>query len=792
MSFKFLWLAFFCCLPEFIFSQNYSISGRSVEENKAIAYASLVLKKDSVTISEIISDSIGNYKFSDLTSGHYTLYGSYLGINIQKEINLTQNLIQNINFPSGTNQIEEVRMTGKKALIERKVDRLIFNVENSTAAAGGDVMDVLRVAPRVKVQNDQISMVGKSGLSVMVDERIIQLTGDDLINYLKTIKSENIKSIEIITLPPSKYNAEGNSGIVNIKTKKAKSNSWNGNISTTYKQATYATGSGSASYNIKKDKITLSSSASYIYGSLGPTESNKIYYPDLIWQETNNRRDRTNSASFNVGLDYEISKKWSMGLVFNHANNKPVVFDNNISQLTDTAGNNIDSLFITKGRNERKRISNQLNYHVVYLIDSVGRKLSLDYDFFNYVNDSYRPFNTIKTFSGNSVPLTSAINKGEQNIRNNSINIDMEHPLEWIKLNYGARASFITTENDFKYFKVNDNTTELDTNQSNLFNYTENTQSLYFSGYKKIADEWEIKLGMRMENTQTEGISATLQERNKMKFTKFFPTLYVVYTPNKDNSLSINYGRRIQRPSYNFLNPFRWITSPYMYSEGNPFLQPSFTDNIELGYSYKNNYNTNLYFTYIDKGFGQVTFLDSSTNIQRIYPINYLVNKTIGLNQTFSINPVSWLSANLIVDIYYSYAKSEIEALLPSLKGWNGEFTFNTDIIFNKNKTFFANINFLYVTAGTLGLDKNTAYNQLDISLKMLLLNKKLVLSLHLNDMLSSNRPTYTTYTNSIKNSITNYYDDRFVRFSMSYNFGKSFSNKMRKEKNTEEFNRVR
>src|SRR5699024_7818332 len=154
----------------------------------------------------------------------------------------------------------------------------------------------------------------------------------------------------------------------------------------------------------------------------------------------------------------------------------------------------------------------------------------------------------------------------------------------------------------------------------NVFDYKENTQSLYFSIQKSFSDKWQGKLGLRLENTQTEGHSKTLDQVNLNDYTKLFPTAYLAYTINDDNSLSLNYGRRIDRPNYQFLNPFVRVLSPYSYAEGNPFLQPAFIDNVELQFTHKNKWIAILYYSYANDFYGQVTFLDKTTNVQHIIP----------------------------------------------------------------------------------------------------------------------------------------------------------------------------
>ena len=779
-----------------VFSQ-IKISGQiKNEKNNPVEFIEIQLQnKDSIIFKSELTNAEGKF-IIETEKGEYSLLVRQLGVIYHKQkINVNQDTyIGIINITEKEQQLQEVVITSKKKLIEKKVDRLVFNVENSISASGGDAIDALKLTPRVKVQNEQISMIGKSGMLIMIDDRIIQLSGDDLINYLKTLKSDDIKSIEVITNPPAKYNAEGNSGILNIKLKKAKNDAWSASVRTLYQQASYPTGAFGTGYNLQKNKITLTTNFTYSDGSNAPFESSVINYPNITWKEENKRRDFSKSLSGRIGLDYKISQKISTGFLFNIVKSNPKINDNINSLILNSNTNVLDSLIKTKANNIRERLSNSLNYHLIYQIDSIGKKLTFDFDYFDYNLDSKRLFETNSFLNDNTfIPnsFTSANNIGIQKINNYSFNLDMEHPTKWINLNYGLKTSFIKTDNEFDFYNLSSGISIFDPTQSNHFNYKENTQSIYFSAQKEISKKWDSKIGLRIENTQIEGYSVTLSQLSKSNYTKLFPTAYISYNPNENNSFSINYGRRISRPNYNLLNPFKWISSPYSYSEGNPFLQPAFAQNIEIEYTYKDNLITSFYFSNLEDGFEQVTIVNPITNITQITPKNFLINKMFGVNQTIILEPFKFLKTNFYTDIYYSSTKSTIPVTLNYLKGWNGEFSISNDFILNKNKTFLFNVSYSYTTKGVDNLDRNSQFSQLDASLKLLLLNKKLIMSLYANDILSSSRVTYTSFSNDIKTSYRNYYDNRYFRFSVAYNFGKKFSTNENSNKNEDEYNRV-
>jgi hypothetical protein len=776
------------------FAQN-TITGEVYENNKPSTYIEVVLyDATSKPLTSTFTDDKGKFSLQ-AQKGNHKVEGRLLGkILFTKEVMVEKNVDLGRMEIQTTQELTEVVIESRKKLIERKVDRLVFNVENSIAVTGGNALDALKITPRIKVQNDQISMIGKGGMMFMVNDRPLQLSGDDLSNFLKTLNAEDIKKIEVITNPPAKFSAEGNSGIINIVTKSAKNESWNVSYRNTYQQATFATGNTGGSFNLQKGNIEFTSNISYTNGSNAPDETSKIYYPKSTWDIANNRRDYSNNLSTRLGLNYKINDKLKTGFNINLVNSKPIIKDNEKTNIFNTSNIILDSIIATKARsvNEKKLIS--LNYFAIYEIDTLGKKLSLDVDYFDYKNITSRIFRTQSYFSENQpkpINPIEARNIGNQKINNYSINLDMEHPLKLINLNYGGRISQIKTNNIFNFFEIINQNEILDLDQSNVFEYQENIQAAYFSGQKNFNKKWEVKIGLRYEWTQTKGFSQTNNQTNTNNYQKLFPTFYLAYTPNDNHSFSLKYGKRIQRPSYNFLNPFRYLSNPFSYSEGNPFLQPAFINNIELEYGYKDNLTTNIYFSHTDSGFEQATLLDSTTNIQQIIPLNFITNKTVGINQTFIYKLKKWWNINFSLDISYSNTNSKITQTLQFLSGWNGNFSFNNDFLLNNTKTLLASINYNYTTSGVSNLDYNSSANQLNASIKWLLLNKNLTISLYTNDILSSNRFTYSTFSNGIENTFRNYYDERFFRIGVIYNYGKKFNINNRINKNQEEQNRT-
>lgn len=764
-----------------VFSQ-IKISGQIKDKkNNPVEFIEIQLQnKDSIIFKSELTNAEGKF-ILETEKGEYSLIVRQLGVIYYKQnINANQDTnVGIINITEKEQQLQEVVITSKKKLIERKVDRLIFNVENSISASGGDAIDALKITPRVKVKNDNISMIGKNNMSVMVDDKLILLTGDELINFLKSIPSDNIKSIEVITTPPAKYDAEGNSGLINIKLKKSKLNQWNASLRSSYIQSTYPKGSFGGNFDYQKNKLSLYSNLNYVNGSNAPVETNKIYYPLGLWNEENKRRDFQNSVNGRIGADYKISEKFSVDMQYLGSFSKPKIAENSLTTIYNQTNSQIDSYINTLSENLGKNNNHSLNLNSTVVFDTIGKKMNINLDYFKFKNDDNRIFNTINLLSANNTSL--------QDIQNYSAKIDFEHPLKWINLSYGGKLSFIKTQNNVNYFDTTLGTPIFDPTQSNEFNYDENTQAIYLNGTKKLNEKWETQLGFRLENTQTEGVSKTLNQKNTNSYAKLFPTFYLTYTPNEKNSFSINYNKRINRPSYNRLNPFRWYSNPFSYTEGNPFLQPSFSNNLELNYTFNDNWSNSIYYSHTDNGFEQITIVDNTDNIQKTIAQNFFKTTIIGISESYTYNKLKWLSTTFSFDWNYSKSESLIPITNQNLNGSNAYFSISNDFNLNKNKTLLFNFSYWYNFKGTSDLDKNNAYSQLDASLKYFAFDKKLQISFNANDILSTNRPIYTSFTNNIQIDYKNYYDVRLFRLSLVYKFGNKNINVEKKEVGNQE-----
>ncbi|WP_452600529.1 outer membrane beta-barrel protein [Pontimicrobium sp. MEBiC06410] len=760
----------------------------------AIEFANIVLTNENGEIlTGTITDEKGRFNII-INSGEYKLSISYLGYETTS-INILLNKDKDLGvftLKENKNTLDEIILSTRKNLIEKKVDRLIFNVENSISASGGDVTDILKVVPHIRLKNDEIIMLGKSKMGVLVDGNIVNLSGDDLINFLKSIPSEEIKKIEIITNPPSKYEADGNSGLINVIYKKNVSNSWKSSLRATFTQYTYPEGNIAGSFRYRKNKTSLYVNASYDKGSKQITDTNEFEFENQLWDSENPRRVfYDNSLSTRIALDYEWSEKLSSGFQYQLGyDDTRVQNKNDRTQVINKVTNVIDSLIISKSLINQSSPLHSINFHTNYKLDSIGKNIALNLDYFTFLDKSNRVYDTSNFFNnGQETPesFNSGKNDGRQQINNYSLRVDVEFPLKNIQLNFGGKLSFINSNNDISFFDTTTGIPIIDLNQTNQFEYKETNSALYVSAYKELNDKWSAKIGLRMENTTTEGLSLQLNQTNNNDYIRFFPSAYINYSSNENNIFSLSYNKRISRPGFEYLNPFRIIQNPYLFVEGAPFLQPSFSDNVEFSYTSQQKWLSSVYFSQVKDGFGQIVAINNETGVRAIKPENYYNSYTFGIIESYTFNKwKEWESVNTL-NINYSYTESLLGFINDNQNGVNTYLSTSNSFILNKDKTIISSIDAWFSFPGVYDIYKTSSSSSVDLSFKFFFLERDLQLTVTGSDLFKGQITEATAFSNGVRTTYENYYDSRRFRISLRYNLGNKKINVSQKDFGNEE-----
>ncbi|MFT5167572.1 MAG: iron complex outermembrane receptor protein, partial [Saprospiraceae bacterium] len=545
--------------------------------------------------------------------------------------------------------------------------RMVFNVQGTINSTGSDAIELLRKAPGVTVDNnDNINVLGRSGVLLYVDGKRLPLNGDDLSNYLKNIPADQIDRIDIITNPGAKYEAEGNAGIIDIRLKRDKSHGTNGTINGTVSQGEFLQMNGGISVN-HRNKIMNT------FGSLSASDNDRfhsMHFEDLqngIFKVDDNRMEMSNqNINYRLGTDFFLSQKHTLGFLVSGNYSDGLNNSTNTITLADqNSMTQVDSFLLANS--DAKSQFQQNSFNINYRFDNKkGRSVNLDLDYgrFSTDNTRYQP-NRYYTDESQDTLLSEVINSFDTptDIDIYTFKIDVEEDLFGGKLGFGSKLSRVASDNTFLFFDETGGVAIQNDRKSNIFTYDEDVYAGYISYARPINEKWNFSAGLRAEYTDLLGdlqaFVAELQEPPvDTSYLSFFPSAGLTWQVAPSHLLALNYGRRINRPDYNVLNPFNNQLSELSFQKGNPFLFPEIVNNIELGYTLKYRYNFKIAYS---KTTDQITRLISPDD----------VNPKAGF--------ITW--ANLATQTVWS---ANISAPVQLAKKWNAYFNVSASHLDNQ------------------------------------------------------------------------------------------------------------
>lgn len=768
-------LLIFLVLPLFCLAQaSLKLKGKIANETTPLEWADVSLSNpEGKIIDGTTSKQDGSFEIN-LKKGTYKFAISLLGFSeFEKEILIEKDTdLGTIILKETTTNLGEVVIQTKKKTVEQKTDRLVYNLENNVTTVGGDALSAINTAPGVVVQNNTITILGKGTSRVMIDGRMIELAGEELNNYLKSISASDIKNIEVISNPPAKYDAEGTGGLINIIMKKGVRDSWKNTTTVSYDQNKFGIYTLRDNFFYNKNKFRFSASVNAKTGYLNATDDLKMYFPDGLSHMYSATKVKTENLSGKLALDYDLSERTTIGFQYLNDRNNPD-FKSNIRIDNYNTQNQLDNVVLNNSFTDKGSRNQTYNAHLITKLDSLKRKLSFDVDYFdysskfdrNFVANNYTPDMTFVDVN------QSGRNVSNQDIDNVSFKADMEHPFQALNLSYGAKMSFTNSVSDVFYYNTISGTPELDPNQSNRFKYTENNQAFYVNADKKLGEKWNFQMGLRLENTQTTGFSETLNQETVNDYLKLFPTFYASYKKNENNTFSLNYGKRINRPRFDLLNPFRIYINSNSYSEGNPFLRPSFSDNFEFAHSYKEVLRTSVFVNAVTNGYGVLFTSNPETNTQIVTRENYFKNLNYGIGETYSTSFADWWSSEN--SLYFLGAKTEFIKDINASPSNSLQIDFSTNNTFVLGKTTKLQVDFSYSSPFKSGLYEVGYTSSFDIGFKQDLFNKTMQIAFLANDIFNTSYlKDFTSVVNGVKQVYDQKESNRFVRLSVVYNFG--------------------
>lgn len=786
-----LWLSYVALTCNYCVAQS-SLKGIIRDNNNELLPYTTITLAGKHSSAQIVTqaDGLAHFSFTGLTNGHYRLSAYALGyakltipLNIQKDT-----VIHIILHPLQSN-LKGVTVTESKPVIEQKPDRIIFNVANSISAAGSNGLDVLKKAPGIIINEDNVSLAGRGSMAVMVNGQMVHLSGKALTNYLKSFSSSQISKIEIITHPSAKYDAEGNAGLINIITKKSGGTGLSGNIDGALKHffykdqpnyngiKNYGDIDGSAGLYFNHNKWSAYTNFSYTAGREIWGYGIDVYYPDKHWAMKDTGEYRISTLNLLTGIDYQLNDKTTIGFEYNYTHHIEDGADYVRVPVYNPKGQ-LDSTLKTYATYYPVAMSNAFNFHVIQALGESGTKLTLNADYFNFYRFD-RSHLITQSYNDEGKPVedgTRLYDTTLQNIRIYTFKADVDIPTPFAQFSFGSKLSFINNYSNIYYFHNDNGNLILDTGLSNEFRYIENTQALYGNASKNIG-KWQLDAGLRAEFTETQGISYFQDQKIRNHYLKLFPAILVSYNLNDDNKLSFNYNKRIHRPTFWNMNPFKSFMSAYTYVEGNPYLEPEYITNIQLSHRYKSLLTSSLYMNIINNGFAQVIEThDTGKYIHTTTMLNYTRSYRYGISETLSIHPLPWYESDNQVNAYYTKVHSNL-AFINGIKGPGLFMESNNTFYFNQDKTFSGVIGFWYQFPEVDHFGKSNAYYNLDLGLQLLTMKKRLSLSLNYSDVFQSSASKIYNVVNQIRNTYTSFQLNSQIRLSASWSFGNNENN---------------
>ena len=764
------------------------VSGQITSSQKPIESASISLldARDSSIVKLGITEKSGNFTIEKLPLGKYLL--SVQAVGFQKKFTERFELTEPrpfyqvplISLQMAASKLQAVTVTSRKPLIEQKAGKIIVNVDASPTSGGMSALEMLEKAPGVAVDKDgNISLKGKQGVMILMDGKPTYLSSSDLSNLLKNMPGSGLDQIEVMTNPPAKYDAAGNSGIINLKTKKNTIKGMNGSFSTGYTQGLYGRTNSSLNLNYRNNKLNVFGGYNFNYneGYNDLIISRRFFEADKkTINSTADQVTRPHNVGFNhgfkAGIDYFFSKKDVAGIVINGFFNKRTEDPESNSYVRNPNGTVIYELLSNSVN--RGRVDNlSLNMNYKHTFDSAGREMTADLDYVRYNRTnttllSTQSYDGAGAKNGNLILLNGNMPAA---INIYTAKLDYVHPLgKTTKLEAGGKTSYVNNDNQVDYTRNNGTGWKPD-GRSNHFIYDESINAVYVSLGKSMK-KLSMDAGLRLENTVSKGHQFSNDSSFKRNYTNLFPNLGFTYEVNKNNQLALSYSRRIDRPSYDDLNPFTYFLDSLTYGQGNPYLQPQFTQNIEVSHTFHRALVTTLNFSKTTNIITQLLKQDTQKKITYQTQDNVSQMQQIGLTVMYNAPVAKWWNTNVFVNVYNNHYRGIYQADPIDVNFTT--FSTNINNTFSIPKGWTIELSGFYHGKGADGLLIAKEMYAVNSGVAKQILRKKATVKLGIRDIfLTQKFYGYARYSD-VDVNVAAKRDSRQVNISFNYRFGKS------------------
>jgi hypothetical protein len=767
-------------LPLHIWGQTISGIVKEKTTGDPIAYATVVLlQADSSYVTGGTTDEAGHFSLETAEAGTYIVKLSFIGyeslyktIKVDSDIDTGEFFLQEKSFG-----LKEVVVLGNRPLIEQKIDRLVVHVSGNMITSGLNISEVLREMPGLVVNEDGKITLNGRGVTVYIDGRPTNLPASLLINMLNGMQGDAVDRVELISNPSARYDARQSASIVNIRLKRDVTLGLNGSVSASVGYTEYLPAyRTSLNLNYRSKKINIFGMYGFNYQPWNSDAEQIKNFHDgtpVTYKQYAKMKLTTPANTVRMGMDWFLSPKQTVGFLFNgtYSDRKLSISSNtDISRLGSTA---IDSVALSHIQGDDKSNTQMYNLNYRLLTDTLGGELTADLDYgrinnHNWQNVQSHYFEDIHAGSTRSEEFQYT---GPRNIQIYSLKLDLTKPLSSkMQMEAGLKAGNTTTDNEIRYENLINNHWEPNPNQSREFRYHEFISAAYFNVSYRF-NRLTTMLGVRAEYTRSKGESATADTAFTHTYLDLFPNVFFQYKINEAQNLGLSYTRKINRPDFSLLDPFRVYVDPFTYLSGNPDLKPSYIHSVDMSYRLKR-YSVNLAYMKIDDRFAQEMVQNIEDHTTGI------INKNIGKHEIYSlygfapIQIAKWYILRINPGIQWEKSDSWYNGENFKNNYWTASG--NIYNAFTILPTLTANFNFFWQKAGWDGITSFRGSNlwQFNGRIEKTFLEKRVSLSLSCNDIFSTYRHQAETKFQTIDQKSKQDSHPRLFLLTARYSFG--------------------
>lgn len=785
----FLFSFFLCSIA--VWAQTYSISGTVKDtENETVAFANILVMQslDSTIVTGTSSDENGVFKIEDLKSSQYILKTSFIGF---KDDFQTLNLIEDISniivvIEESVEALNEVQIFFEKPTLKREADRLVFNVEK-TALSQGNLVEVLRSTPSVLVLDDAI-LVKNSTPTVYINDRKVHLSSSELIELLQGSSASNIKSVEVITNPSAKYDAD--SGVVlNIVMSKNLITGYNGSVFNNYTQGVFPKYTVGTSHYFKGDKTNLFFNYSYNNRKDDRVDVENISYPDEQWNTVLDKNTWSENHSLGFNFDYNLNDKSNLAISTNAQflpYFKYLTRSNTDIEPSSSSFNKIEAQSLS--RDNRHNIGVDLNYD--YQINETSQ-ISFNSHYTNY--DYQRRQDVESRYFDTLIVVDQTAFNVNANQNTNIFTSQLDYGLdinEKSTFNTGVKFSNVKTESGILQNDIIAGEEVLNEESTNMFNYDEDVYAA-FVDYNYNSEKFTFSAGLRAEQTNIIGVSSN-NEINKQDYLEFFPTVSLGWKISKSVSSSFNFKRSIQRPNYSNLNPFVYYLNDNTIVTGNPTLKPVITNAVSVNASINDRFSFTVYYKKYENNIFELPLQDNTENIIVYTPLNISSTEEIGFDFETNLNITERWFLYFGTSTYNYRDTGTISGTTLQRDRWANFSNLTSNLSLLKDKSLTASLSIYYLGKNIQGFQiVNTRWDTF-LTVSKTLFKDKGSISLSFSDLI--NKQDFSRSLNFLDQSsnIFNDIDSRYITLGFRYKFGNTKLSSNERSTSKEELDRLK